>query len=678
MATPTPGSASKRPGGGVSTPSHLNQSSPAPRSVPSPNAARHHPAGKTPVNHPTAGSSHGSKTVSSTPMVQNLSQSGNSASPGLNALGTPGLGGLGIEGITPSALHNISTPLAFAMSRTDSEMRMASSAVKRNEDEERRVKMRKVLKNIGRPKGKVSEEGIARLARRVGLVSDIDDEKLTQEERDRKVGNRSFSVAGDNVIVDFDLRDQVPQGLQVSGDVAEPEKAARVLLHDLKDSGDVPLTVSLNRFALNLGYLATVDRLKKETDTDCFAAVGGLYRSLLRLYEKECEAVIANLKVGSPQADSDATCKKSGRPMIHARQQLGLCLDYWQQSRYSRRDKVPAESKMDVDDAQSHEPQIDKPSTWTLLIGAEKCNTAKMPYVPLRVSDQWLPDPIELPSEDSGETVKWLEPSDEHEGLSRPCFVATLEPPVVLPYGTADAILKSFNVQNVPDVHSIPSYISLLLSTASGSHVTPPPASAAFSSLVANQDVISIRDEKPLLVQHSYTLDNAKPDFGFLLRELPFSHPKQLVELMPTLRQWAGFGVLLSQSFEAGFWSSITSALDRTRLVKPEGQAITLENIRELNLQGKDDRASLTVNMALSTTPQPTLNITFRSASEIPSVANVDIQILRNADVAIEIHDGFGITDDEAKSKAEAKLARALDVCWDLGVWIEWVRGQFG
>lgn len=84
------------------------------------------------------------------------------------------------------------------------------------------------------------------------------------------------------------------------------------------------------------------------------------------------------------------------------------------------------------------------------------------------------------------------------------------------------------------------------------------------------------------------------------------------------------------------------------------------------------------VNMSLSTTPQPTLNITFRRlTAETSVIANIDAQILPNAEVLVEIRDGFEFDDDESKSNAEAKMARALDVCWDLGVWIEWIRGQY-
>lgn len=677
MATPTPGSASKRPGGGgggggVSTPSHLNHSSPAPRSVPSPNAARHHPAaGKTPVNHPTTGSSHGSKTVSSTPMVHNLSQSGTSASPGVNALGTPGLGGLGIEGITPGALHNISTPLAFAMSRTDAELRMAHNVGKRNEDEERRVKVRKVLKNIGRPKGRVSEDGIARLARRVGLVSDIDDEKLTPEERDRKVGNRSFSVAGDSVIVTVDLKDQIPQSVEVNGDAPEPEKAARVLLRDLQEPGDLALTANLDRFAQNLSYLARMDRLKKETDTDCFAAVGGIYRSLQRLYEQEMQA--STQQAGVAKAEVNTMCKRSGRPIMHDRQRLGLRLDYWQQNRFPGADNTSHESEMVLDLPDDAQAEDNSKSLWTLLVEAVKCNAATMPYVPLRVSDQWLPDPIKLPSEDSHESVKWLEPTDDHEGLSKPCFLATLHPPVVLPYGAADAILKSFGVQNVPDMQSIPSYLSLSLATASGSRKSNfSSASNGLGSLTSTQEVVSVRDGSPTVVQHRYTLENSKPDFGFLLHELPFSHPKQLIELMPTLRQWAGFGVLLSQSLDGE--PSLQNG-GREQKPPPRNQPTNLDSIEQAIPEPEEK--SLIVNMALATTPQPTLNVTFRRSSQPPSIANLNVHVLRNADVEVEVQDGLEFDDDEARANAEAKMAKALDVCWDLGVWIEWVRGEF-
>lgn len=600
-------------------------------------------------------------------MVQNLSQSGNSASPGVNALGTPGLGGLGIEGITPSALHNISTPLAFAMSRSDSELRLANSATKRNEDEERRAKMRKVLKSIGRPKGRVSEEGIVRLARRVGLVSDIDDEKLTQDERERKVGNRSFSVAGDSVIVTIDLRDQIPQSVEVNGDVPDTDEAARVLFRDLRDSSNVALTANLGRFASNLSYLAQMDRLKKETDTDCFAALDGLYKNLRRLHAKESDNSVE--RAGAQRAGMVATCKKSGKPTMHARDSLGLSLDYWRQNRFLGEDEQSASSKMDLDEAEHGGRPKEGKDLWTLSISAEKSNTAIMPYAPLRVSDQWLPAEFTLPAEDSGEGISWLEPSSSDNGAPKPYFNATLDPPVVLPYNIADAILKTFNVHSIPDVQNIPSYLSLLLSNASGSRVPSSSVANELSSITSLQDVLSVSKGDQTIVQHRYTLDNAKPDFGFLLRELPFSHPKQLVELMPTLRQWAAFGVLLSQSLD----SSVTH--ESSTKDNASDQPISLDNILNSSPPA-EAKGPIPVNIALST--QPALNITFRSASIESPIANLHVQISRNADVSIEIYEGFDFSDEGAKAKAEARMAKALDVCWDLGIWIEWVRAQYG
>ena len=108
-------------------------------------------------------------------MVQNLSQTGMtvSSSPGAHngSFGTPGALGLGVDlgSTTPGQMSNLLG--GTAMMPTMSDLGLSSRSGKKNEDEERREKMRKVLKNIGKRKGRVSQEGIMRIGRRGKIVT---------------------------------------------------------------------------------------------------------------------------------------------------------------------------------------------------------------------------------------------------------------------------------------------------------------------------------------------------------------------------------------------------------------------------------------------------------------------------------------------------------------------------
>ena len=48
---------------------------------------------------------------------------------------------------------------------------------------------------------------------------------------------------------------------------------------------------------------------------------------------------------------------------------------------------------------------------------------------------------------------------------------------------------------------------------------------------------------------HKNTLYIEKIEYGRILTELPFSHPRQLVEMIPALRQYAFLSTLLAKSF---------------------------------------------------------------------------------------------------------------------------------
>ncbi|KAK5120703.1 hypothetical protein LTR85_006061 [Meristemomyces frigidus] len=705
MSTPTtshphhPGSASKKPTAHVTTP--FGFSSPAPRSVPSPAATRKDQAGKTPINHPTT-SSQGSKTIGSTPMVHNLSQTGNTvgSSPGANMLGSFGTPiGLGLEGITPSNGNmgmNMATPgmVGVAMSMTMSDLGLtASGGQKRNEDDERRAKMRKVLSSIGRPKGRVSEEGLARIGRRVGFASNIDLEKLGPE--DPKYGNRVISIAGNKLIVDVDLKSHVPQDVQVVFDTqnesltAQAEPASKVLLDDLAMADGVALNAMLDRFAANLERLARIDRLCAN-QVNCFEALSGVYTSLHRLYEQEMTAA----------KELDAMRKKSGWPTVHAHGRLGTAIEYWQGSAHVSTSKR-SDDDMDVDqqDASSKSEQQAEPDVYRLRIGIESSPAGLYPSI--RLSDTWLPDPLELPAADSPQNLPWQEPPptfvstgaeadamaiDGTQKLPDLRFTAKLDPPIILPWQVASAVVQSVGLP-APQVFVMQAWHSLLLNPET---TAPFDASKDALSMDAERSVLTTRDGDEAEVTHRYTLEVVKPDMAYKLEELPFSHPRQLVEMLSTLRQWACFGSLVRGIFADGSTTEKRTAPDLTG-----NGAETLSGNPQAPLSLADlltppttplpspNNANIPVHISLITSPAPTLSLTTPSAGS--TLANITVRVLPNAELVVTSSEGFAEGDDSgvvmdgvdgADADVEGKrMARALEVCGDLGVWVEWLRG---
>ncbi|KAK1822503.1 hypothetical protein LTR12_003066 [Friedmanniomyces endolithicus] len=681
MATPTsstplnPSSASKRAAGHVSTPSHLGFS-PAPRSVPSPAATRKEHAGKTPVNHPTT-SSHGSKTLGGTPMIHSLSQQGITigSSPGAHMLsfGTPL--GLGVEGITPGTF-NMPTPgmAGLPMSFTMSELGVASgvTAPKRNEDEERRVKMRRVLKSIGKPKGRVSEEAMARISRMVGFDLAIDHE--TPEERVKNaslVGNRSFDIAGKKILLEVTLKDQRPEDVTAAfatenaGLHEQAQAVGKVLLDDLRDAGEVPLSASLDRFAANLERLASIDCLSSD-HFDSFEALSGIYTSLRRLYDQEVAAA----------SEIEVVRRRSGKPVVHADGQIGFKIAYWDADRF-------------YDDSKKVDDVI---GLFTLGLRIERSSAGIYPSV--RVSDQWLQDPLELSTTELSTTIPWQEPLptlilastnedamvvDSEPKLPDLRFTAKLDPPVVLPWQVATSVLQSVGLP-APQLVTYPPAWHAMAVDPSGK--TPFNLMAA-RVMVAEKSVLVMKGGEETEITHAYVLDVAKPDGGYKLERLPFAHPRQLVELLPTLRQWACLGSLVKSLFAGD--SSAAGKLGTTSVTGMTGNGIVKRNapipisLNDLltppTTPPSVDR--LTVSVSLATSPVPTLSFIFSTAMDRP-VCNVIVQVLQNG--VLSVIDTEGFTDDagtEVVDDATSKrLSEALEACGDLGVWLEWVRSQ--
>lgn len=597
-------------------------------------------------------------------MVHNLSSSGFTSSPtaAMLSFNTPG----GLEGHTPAGL-NMSTPRVggVGMMPTLSDLGLYPSGGRRNEDDERRAKMRKVLQTIGRPKGRVSEEGIARLARRVGFQSDIDAEKLTLEEKERRVGNRPFSTAGAHIAIDLNLRTHVPQSVSVEFGTEVPaltdqqSRAAEVLWEDLQVPDGLPLEARLDRFAINLERLARLDRLSVG-GVNCFEAITGIYSSLRRLYEHEVQKLKASNPDGtSSNADdiaAEVACQKSGKPVMHERGKIGLEIQYWHQGR--RTGWKDGSSNADI---------------FALRIEAEPSLVGLYPS--LRVSDAWLPESLEGSDFDPMDTIPWQDPAPTFlaasEGASTMAvdgqpklpdlrFTAKLDPPLVLPYQVALNVLSSLGA-SPPEILVIPAqYPALLLDATRDGQ--PPPSALGFTT-TAEHVFLSQRDGVESTVTHEYTLHSAKPDYGLKLYELPFSHPRQLIELLPTLRQWASLGSLIAATFTA-------SKHSKTDARKTNG--LTLQDLLA-DLETASGRDKVPINIALSTLLLPTLNITFPTIDG-GRVGSVNVQVLPNSEIAVTNHDAVMLANNSDSQEQAQKLAKALDVCGDLGVWIEWMR----
>jgi hypothetical protein len=620
-------------------------------------------------------------------MVQSLSQQGfGTASPsgvmGMN--GTPsGMTGLGL-GVdllgTPGAMTN--TPsvmnmgigMGLNMVPSMSELGLTlttSGGHKRNEDEERRGKMRRILKRIGRPRGRISEEGICRVGRRVGFANDIDGEDHKEMERMGKVGNRTVTIAGETVFVEVDMKNHVPRevsvGLQLNGESLSEmaAKAGEVLFDSLKG------TDNLANFAEGVDWIAKIDRLGAGK-VNGFEALGGVYGALRTLHSEEVRHAEENGAAGRDSAEIQVMCKRSGKPVQHERGSLGISLDYWQENRTisPRKDK---DVDMDIDSSGAAAKTMTPQGLHSLHLDLERCPPEI--YAPIRISSQWLPENVTI---DPTVPVQWQEPeatffspsgpdhsmagndlpNEQQKLLPSLRFLARLDPPVVLPWQTATALLASFGAVP-PQAFPTPPLLQQLL--------VPTHILGSMEHEMHKTVLVRRSPETETDAEHVYRLHVAKAEYGYKLDDLPFAHPRQLVESLPILRQWGCFGALVHDVFSNPAASSSTAAQGNGNVSKIAFQSTA--NSQKLDV--------LSIDVALTSAPAPRLSFAIPGLDSEKVIA-VKLTVGLNGEIIVSgtITEGEGKTARDVGDKKARKWAKGFELCGAVGVWIEWIRGE--
>lgn len=561
-------------------------------------------------------------------------------------------------------------------------------------------------------KGIVSNEGLERLTKRVGL-------ECMWEDVNSSI--KTFVVAGATVALEIGLKDHVAQTVKLDFTVSKgpvtkyASKAEAILLDDLKLApGQHPWTKSLDKFAANLERLAALDKLSVTTEDGkahlvTHDAVAGLYESLEKLHEWDVKRLHHNAELstkGDEYLGIVAMCERNGRPVMHERGHVGMCLDYWRE----RRLYIPR--------SEQAKEKYKSAKTWGILIG---CAQRDPLYpAPVRVSSEWLADDIELPAPDglSEPVLNWQQPPDSilpgddgsqpHDGLMALAgpklpdimFMAAFDPPVTLPFSVW---IEMRHVTGAP-VGDPPPYMPTF-----DSLIFPPGPdyNAAEPRVITSTKLVKAftKDKKPAPKTYENRLFIHKPVYGQALTELPFSHPSQLVAMLPTLRQYAFLQILLDRAFGNGqekpMASTSTKADEPAKVVTAkadEFDAWMNEGSKDAEAQESEQVAAdalseqrpVKIDITLNAHPQPNpkLQIMFPYRGR-PAQITVDIE--RNGVVQVEscnIVDDEGRSVDETGSPVEGaapnaawtkeRLGRRLMFFEDIGLWCEWIRVNVG
>jgi hypothetical protein len=249
-------------------------------------------------------------------------------------------------------------------------------------------------------------------------------------------------------------------------------------------------------------------------------------------------------------------------------------------------------------------------------------------------------------------------------------FIAKFHPPLVVPYAIASQIYSSTGA--TMDSYHIPTLDSLLFPPKADEKHEP---DATYRRLRCQQSVMTLESGQKVPKIHKNTLTFQKLEYGRTMSELPFSHPRQLVELLPILRQYARISSLLDRSFGSHTCEMTLNEddSDLQHTIRDEYEAFLSEALSDDPLHFD----KLPVDVTIYTQPHPTVRLTFPFRKR---TADICFEIGMNGAIAVafeNVLDDFDINERSAgkgRQLAIADLGRILEISEDLGLFTEFVR----
>lgn len=551
-------------------------------------------------------------------------------------------------------------------------------------------------------KGKVSNEGLERLAKTTGL------ECLWEDNPNGGPLSKTLVIAGHGLALDIIITNHVVQNVTLNyPDCSESvqkhvSKATDILLRDLQLSpGQSPLTKTLDKFQQNLERLHAMDKCSVLPALNCYDAIAGIYESLLKIHNWDVQKLREMDGIPAKRKTDDALrvmalCTRHGCPLMHARDKIGLTLDYWKEGRRLLTTTVDSEHGQ----------------TWGMLIEcAPKADFGLAMYAPVRVSEHWISDAVEKTEhltggdmlETDGPVLDWQEPGQSflpptEETKTEPgveggasamgnalrtpdvIFTATLDPPVIMPLAAAGRI---HTMAVLPMQESHVTFDALVFPVAPHTSYDPSEPRVIERLQAVTSGPALPGEEVTVLRRHKNTLHINRPVYGQVLTKVPMSHPRQLVDMMPLLRQYAFLSTLLAKSFKPK--PHFPDVVDEKQ--EPTFTTSAKEDFsRFMSGSGGDARGAdapsgpttaapvLTIDMTLTAHPVPRLEIIFPLKSR---TANITIEIRPGGTVHIvseNVLGSDGDSDGQPPRFTKEQLASMLELTEDVGIWIEHLK----
>ncbi|KAI5811697.1 mediator of RNA polymerase II transcription subunit 1-domain-containing protein [Peziza echinospora] len=424
-------------------------------------------------------------------------------------------------------------------------------------DENKKRELEEILRTLATVPGRISIEGIERLAKRLGLEC-------------WKENDSTLSVVGTIIVVDIDFTgNNITQVALTFANTPGPSNdlaplAAAILKKNLQPNKPL-LISSLKDFAGNLERLSKLDKLSQVQSTNCFTAITGLYSSLAKIFDHERKTMEGGVM--------DATCKGNGRPRMHYAGKVGLSVEYWR----LRRKMMATQQAEDQQSDPLEEAVASGEGMWRVIIEVDELGPECSTLDPVRTSDNWVNI---KPSEDSmfGDeyVIDWLDPEptvenlmevDSHRGAAR--FIARLDPPIIVPLLDEVTIFTNLGLYSPPGQIGPTTLDGLLFPGHAQLGQELAPLTAVRRVYLPDHlgggkkgkgkgrekkdgggDGDEEDEDDGPSVNHRYTLHTLKPIYAREVWEVPFAHPKQLGPILQIFRQYVLVTTLLKSCFK--------------------------------------------------------------------------------------------------------------------------------
>lgn len=645
-----------------------------------------------------------------------------------------------------------------------SSLGISASSMGRADEAERSRRLQTILHTVGVKPGRVSEAGLLALCKSMGIAC---------ERAPDDPGTWSLLI-GDEILCDVTFKnDQIDNvNLQTGLDETKPElrfgaTGSQILMKSLRPlPGRSKINNTLDRFSDSLMKLNALTVLGAEHGggVSCYNAIAGVYTSLRKLFEHEKKVELATRepdeRFRGHKAEREVLCKKSGRPRMNGGSCLGLSLEYWMERRHLIPKDVSAQSekgKEKASDASNGTAEGAAPEhegLYSLTIECEACQSTL--YTPIRVSDEWIGDSVEkaVDANDANASIdnilldrpsiNWLDPKptyldasaqgddamniDSAGRLPNIRFVAKFNPPLIVPLAVHMQLYQIVGIEPRMEDYKAMTFVGLALRPGEEDPGSLATAGESTHEIRSSRSVIYVDENgKERTRKHNMSLYVPKMEYSRTLESLPFSHPKQLVEILPTLRQYAATTSLMRDAF----FEPKSSIPKQTQLLSPP----LTPHQYQTSPETEEDRLQIDINLSYTPPPRftlliphPTTTKNTTTTAPPPTTSPAEISDLLKSllsspsssssslttsfphhsplSITIDVHANAHLViteqnliavpalqpspdesskdqdvdmDVDAAERVEGRvkrLARALDVCGDLGVWGEWLRRE--